>query len=237
MFETDYEDDTDESVSALALEIIDELRITLLESLLVLEVLPQEAELNFDELAQELRSAHGGARQAHQAASLVYQGATLVERWGSGLSRPKAIFARHNAAVRQGAVKVAPLAALSDGLERQLWQLPRTDRTQDVSGQRPKCSAVVRSTGEDCASSAVYLGGGMFGANCYIHATPGERDQYRAHHESVNAQHGQSREELIGMQRSVGQQIVERWIQRREERRAVIDTTRRRDATPTPAEH
>ncbi len=41
-----------------------------------------------------------------------------------------------------------------------------------LTNERPKCGGVVKSTGEDCANTAIYLGSGMFGAHCYSHATP-----------------------------------------------------------------
>ncbi|EUA65946.1 hypothetical protein I541_5723 [Mycobacteroides abscessus] len=82
---------------------------------------------------------------------------------------------------------MAPLPALCDRLERHLYQLPRPDRTQTVAGQRPKCAAVVKTTGQDCTNSAIYLGSGMFGAHCYSHATAAEREQYRDHHERNDA--------------------------------------------------
>lgn len=223
MFETDPALDIAESVSSLALDIIDELRMKLLECLLVLQTLPDEAELNFADLANDILTAHRGTQQAHQAASLVNQGAELDLRWGNSLSRPKAIFARHNAAVRRGARKVRPLPALCDRLERYLYQLPALDRTQDVAGERPKCSAVVRSTGEDCASSAIYLGSGIFGAHCYSHATPAEREQYRAHHEAVNTRQAQSHEDLLDLQRATGESIVAHWISTRDQRVEWVD--------------
>ncbi|SKU60283.1 Uncharacterised protein [Mycobacteroides abscessus subsp. massiliense] len=40
-----------------------------------------------------------GTQEAYQAASIVHRGGELAERWSNALSRPKPIFARHNAAV------------------------------------------------------------------------------------------------------------------------------------------
>ncbi|OHT82238.1 hypothetical protein BKG69_01090 [Mycobacteroides chelonae] len=213
----------DESASSLALEVIDELRVRMLECLLVLQTLPDEADLNFDELAHELLAAHRSARQAFEAASLLHQGAALDERWGSGCSRPRAIYARHNAAVRRGAEQVRPAAALSDTLERRLWQLPSTDRTQDVVGARPTCSGTVRTTGQECSTTAIYLGQGMFGSHCYVHASAGERQQYRAHHDTVSTRQATSREQLQDLQRTVGEHIAAHWIADREDRQRWID--------------
>ncbi|MFA4081355.1 hypothetical protein [Mycobacteroides salmoniphilum] len=224
MFETDSDFDPDETVSSLALDVIDELRLKMLECLLVLQTLPEEADLNFTDLANDILAAHRGTLEAYQAASIVHQGAELDERWGNGLSRPKAIFARHNAAVRRGAQKVTPMPALCDQLERRLYQLPRPDRTQTVAAARPKCSGLVKSTGEDCTNSAIYLGAGMFGAHCYSHATATEREQYRAHHEENDARQARSHADLRSMQRAVGEKILAHWISTRERRPQWIDT-------------
>ncbi|MBN7300807.1 hypothetical protein IUQ79_02765 [Mycobacteroides abscessus subsp. bolletii] len=218
MFETDSDFDPDETVSSLALDVIDELRMKMLECLLVLQTLPAEADLNFADLANDVLAAHRSTLEAYQAASIVHQGAELDERWGNGLSRPKAIFARHNAAVRQGAPKVTPMPALCDRLERHLYQLPRPDRTQTVAGSRPKCSGMVKTTGEDCTNSAIYLGSGMFGAHCYSHATPTEREQYRIHHAENDARQARSHTDLRDLQRAVGQKIAAHWISTREQR-------------------
>ncbi|OHT78137.1 hypothetical protein BKG69_15945 [Mycobacteroides chelonae] len=217
MYETDP-NLAPESVSALALDVLDELRMRMLECLLVLQALPEEAGLNFDEIENDIHTVQRGMRNAYGAASLVHQGAALGERWGSGLSRPKAIFARHNAAVREGARHVKPLRALSDRIERHLWQLPAVDATQNMVGTRPKCSGFVRATGDSCASSAIYLGSGMFGAHCYSHASPAERDRYRAHHEEISLRQSDSREELVELQRSIGHEITAHWIDQREQR-------------------
>lgn len=207
-----------ESVSSFALEVLDELRMRMLECLLVLQALPEEADLNFDEIENDIHTVQRGARNAYEAASLVHQGAALGERWGANVSRPKAIFARHNAAVRGGARQIKPMRALSDRVERHLWQLPAVDATQNVTGARPKCSGMVRSTGDPCASSAIYLGSGMFGAHCYSHASVAERDRYRVHHEEVAARQCDSREELLEHQRSIGHKITAHWIAQRGQR-------------------
>lgn len=124
-----------ESVSSLALDVIDELRMKMLECLLVLQTLPDGAVLNLSDLAGDLLAARRGTQEAYQAVSLLHQGAELDERWGHNRSRPKVIFARHVAAVHRGAKKVTPMLALCDRLECHLYQLPRTDRTQDLTGR------------------------------------------------------------------------------------------------------
>ncbi|SKF51209.1 Uncharacterised protein [Mycobacteroides abscessus subsp. abscessus] len=223
VFETESGPTPDETVSALALDVIDELRIKMLECLLVLQTLPSEADINFADLSGDLLAAHRGTQEAYQAASIIYQGAELDERWGNNLSRPKAIFARHNAAIRRGATKVTPMLGLGDRLERYLYQLPRPDRTRTVASARPRCTGMVKATGENCVSSAIYLGSGMFGAHCYSHATPTEREQYRAHHEENDARLARSHTDLRKMQRAVGEEIAAHWIASRPQRVEWVD--------------
>jgi hypothetical protein len=118
-----------ERVTDIALDLLDELRLTLMECLLVLKMLPSEANLNFVDLEQQILLTHHYAKQAHHAASLVNQGATLNARWGESLSRPKAVFARHNAAVQLGARQLRPLPMISDEFEERLWKLPAVNST------------------------------------------------------------------------------------------------------------
>lgn len=218
-----HDDQLSEYVSGLALELLDELRIAMMECRLVLTALPDEADLNFDELECELYTAQQSARRAYQAASLVHQGVQLDPRWGSDWSRPKAIFARHSAAVRNGAPRVDPKVAVGDRMERALWQLPATDSVDQGPAVRPTCTGTVRTTKRRCTVSAVYLGSGLFGAHCYSHATPAERDQYRAHRDSVSAQESTSYTDLLERQRGVGQRISERWLKLRARRQQWID--------------
>ncbi|OBG47695.1 hypothetical protein A5669_05100 [Mycolicibacterium fortuitum] len=215
--------DVDEHVSDLAMDLLDELRWTLSECLLVLKLLAAEADLNFTDLQKDLISAQLDAKEAYQASSLIHQRAELDERWGGSTSRPKAVFARHNAAVRAGAPQIHPRAAISDGFERHLWQLPRTDRNQDFSGKRPRCTGSVRATGQPCASVAIYLGAGNFAAHCYSHATPAERDEHRLHDATVEAQQSTAHQRLRDIQRSLGEAISGIWLQRYLNRRDELE--------------
>ncbi|MGR6977520.1 hypothetical protein [Mycobacteroides abscessus] len=207
----------DESASVLSVALLDELRISLLECWLVVEALPEEVTLKFDELSNELLAAYRSARLAHGAASLLQQEAELDEKWGHSHSRPKAIFARHNSAIRQGALPIVPASSAAANTERAIWEAPALDRTQDVTGARPVCSTVLRTTGDACTTTSIYLGRGMFGAHCYRHATASERDQYKAHHEAVAQRQEQSQAILQELQRSTGREVAASWIQRREE--------------------
>ncbi|MCA2245774.1 hypothetical protein QRB41_26910 [Mycobacterium avium subsp. hominissuis] len=219
MFATSYPPEPAENVSGPALELLDEMRIRLMECRLVLQALSGHADMNFDELENDLDVAEGGVQNAHAAASLVHQGAALDARWGADWSRPRAIFARHGAAVRGGATRVLPERSVGDRIERALWQLPPADRMQNFTGPRPQCQSAVRATGAQCVSRAVYLGTGSFGAHCYTHANRHERDQYRMHLDIVAASQSELYEKLSDQRHRIGQEVSERWLQTRADRR------------------
>lgn len=188
-----------------------------MESRLALQALAGEADLNFDELDGDLQAVQGSAREAFEAASLVHQGAPLDAPWAGGPSRPRAIFARHSAAVRQGAHKVTPSSTLAGQLERSLWQLPIRAEAEDAP-DRPKCTATVRSTGDNCVSAAIHLGGGVFGTQCYSHASTAEREQYKIHHKALNNERSHAHAALLDRQREAGVTVIEIWLQHRETR-------------------
>ena len=125
-----------EYVSEIALELLDEVHIRMMECRLVLKALTDEADLNFAELDRDLHAAQQSARRAYEAGSVVHQGARLDARPGSDWSRPNEIFARHEAAVRAGAARVDPTSAMGDCLERSLWQLPTSGSVDHVGRQR-----------------------------------------------------------------------------------------------------
>lgn len=157
-----------ERVTDFALDLLDELRITLLECLLVLKMLPSEADLNFADLETQILLTHQTAKQTHHAASLLHQGAELDERWGKGLSRPKAVFARHSAAVRQGSEQFRPLSMISDEFERRLWQLSEAEnvaaQTSPVPPSQSDGSPSGRSTAKQTEPPATRMTQASLGA-------------------------------------------------------------------------
>lgn len=132
----DFEEEPDYDVewaSAEGLTLLDELRVSMIECLLVVGSLPDgSVDLNLDDLAAELRTAQRSAQEAYRAASLLNQRASLDTAWGSAFSRPRAIFARHNAAVRTGALRVSPVPAQTERVEDLLWKEPATDHPDDA---------------------------------------------------------------------------------------------------------
>ncbi len=223
MFATSYRSEGAEYASDRALELLDELRIRVMECRLVLHALPDEADLKFDELEQDLYQVQHGAHLAYQAASMMHQGADLNPRWGVGFSRPKAIFARHNAAVYEGANRVTPELSLWDRLERALSHVPSVKVASDPIGTPPRCTGTVRATGLPCTAAATRIEG-VVGAHCYSHATAHERDKYRKHRDAITAAHDESQEKLLCRRRTVAEDIAERWLSNRANRQQWVDS-------------
>lgn len=209
--------------SQWALEILDELRIALLECVLVLEVLPEEAGLHFGGLAEELDAAHRGAREAHHAASLLREGAELDTYRDERCRRhPHTLLSEHLAAVRQGAVVVAPAESLAEHVERRVWGAaaggPGADREL-----RPRCTARIGQDSRWCSAEVLYRDAESFGVHCYRHATDSER-----HHDLVTeAQLYEHELELMsGYKRAFGREVAAVWIQQRRKLPRWFDRTR-----------
>lgn len=208
-----------ETASALALEILDELAVRLLECRLALEALHDDVDLNFDEFIGDISVVERSAQEAFGAASLLSKGAALDERWGFNLSRPKAIFARHRAAARRGAPAVSPEPSTVDVFNLGFRPLTRLDRIQDMSRPRPTCATATRD-GSRCGSSAIYLGTGVFGPNCYVHSTRAERDQYRQHQEKIAAKVVEERYSYAEQMSAIGHDVIGFWMQQRQRARS-----------------
>lgn len=214
MTESNYAPEVD-SASPLGLQILVELRVLLLECQLVLISLADEVDLNFEECLGGLTAVRELVAQASGAASLLSQNAALDSSWSTGPSRPKAIYARHTAAVNAGASRLTPNTSLIGTVEARLERLPHSDLSQNYSGSRPGCTGFVAKTGKRCTNTAIYLGAGSFAQHCYSHCTPGERQRYRDHQDRQNQALEDSwleREELL---RLVGRNIIDDWVQNR----------------------
>lgn len=163
-----HPDYSDERATDVGLELLDELRLILLECLLVLKTLPGQVDLNFVDLKSQILLTHQTAKQAHHAASLLHQRAELDERWGQNLSKPKAVFARHNAAVRHGSEQRRPLPMISDEFELRLWRLAESNSVAAQADQGPinriDCSPSGRSTAKLGEASATLMTQASLGA-------------------------------------------------------------------------
>ncbi|BBX16561.1 hypothetical protein [Mycolicibacterium duvalii] len=205
----------DDSASPLGLQILEELRIHLLQCQLVLISLADEVDLNFEECIAGLTAVRDLVGHASGAASLLSQNAALDSSWSIGPSRPKAIYARHTAAVNAGASRLTPTSSLIDTVEARLERLPHSDLSQNYSGSRPVCTGYVAKTGKRCTNTAIYLGAGSFAQHCYSHCTPGERQRYREHQDRQNQALEESwlqRQELL---QCIGRNIIDEWVQNR----------------------
>lgn len=168
------------------LEVLDQLCLTLLECLLVTGDVQREAGLNLDELIGGLGAIQHTARSAFRAASLLNQRAELEAAWGDYLSRPKAVFARHHAAVRSGARKVRPrepAAALFDAV---IDTAVPIDDGAYLKASKPACTSTTKAE-RACGNSTVYLGSGEFAQHCYSHLTATERRRFDSHRRETAA--------------------------------------------------
>lgn len=205
-----------DSTSPVGLEVLDELRIRVLELQLVLVAVQYEVDLNFDEIFACLHPLQQLSKQAFGAASILSQEAALDASWSTGPSRPKAVFARHSAAVRDGASRVIPKTSLIDTVEDRLRQPPVSDFSHEYRGPKPRCTAIVASTGKPCRGTAIYLGSGSFAEHCNPHWTQAEKDAYQQHFEEQHialAEAEAQRDELL---RNFGRSIIDDWLQHRE---------------------
>lgn len=214
MTESNYAPEVD-SASPLGLQILEELRVLLLECQLVLISLADEVDLNFEECLGGLTAVRELIAQASGAASLLSQNAALDSSWSTGPSRPKAIYARHTAAVNAGAPRLTPTTSLIGTVEARLERLPHSDLSQNYSGSRPGCTGFVAKTGKRCTNTAIYLGAGSFAQHCYSHSTPGERQRYRDHQDRQNQALEDSWLERGELLRLIGRNIIDDWVQNR----------------------
>ena len=195
---------SDEAITALG-----ELCSALLECRLVIAAMPEEVDMIFDDLDTQLAAAQIEARQTYKAASLLQQGALLEPRWGKRASRPKAVFARHGAAVKNGATRAIPHLSAADAFFDVLNDPGRSDLAQDLpSGKRPKCPVVGLNKKVPCNQTAFYLGKGQFAETCWAHGSEGDRDHYRRHQEEDVGRYDDRDERL----RVLGRAVMQQWI-------------------------
>jgi hypothetical protein len=206
--------DCGEYLAAHAMELLDELGLRLFECRAVVDALASQLDLNFDEFLGALGTVEWLARQAFQAASLLHQGAQLEAARGRTPSRPKVIFARHNAAVARGAARIEPLRSSVEEMSLALWVLASFDSPADASGARPICAPTNRTTGRPCTTPAIYIGNGQFGPHCYTHSTPDQRDQFRRNQERLCESGGADETHAAAMD-AIAHDVAADWLNRR----------------------
>jgi len=198
-----------DTASDRAMTVLSELCSTLLECRLVLAGLPDEVDMIFDDLDTQLAATQMEARRTYKAASLLWQGAPLESRWGKRASRPKAVFARHGAAVKMGAVRVIAHLSAADEFFDVLNDPGRSDVAQDLPpGKRPRCAVVGLNKKVPCNQTAFYLGKGQFAETCWAHGSEGDRDHYRRHQEEDVGRYNDRDERL----RVLGRAVMQQWI-------------------------
>lgn len=178
-------------------------------------MLEDEAALNLDDLEAVFHLARADAMNAFKAASLLHFEAGLAESWTGGWSRPHAIFARHSAAVRDGSPRVKPATPTArfpfaeDVLTASDVKFPHVNRAE-----RPKCAAVAKSTGSDCARFALAIGPDKHLSHCYGHFNADERAQYDAYQQQLadlqHRQRGAAVDRFLEESRTVAADWVER---------------------------
>ena len=198
-----------DTASDRAMTVLGELCSSLLECRLVLAARPGEVDMIFDDLEAQLAAAQMEARQTFRAASLLRKGADLDPRWGERASRPKAVFARHGAAVKKGAPRVLPHLSAADEFFDVLNDPGPSDLVQDrPRGERPKCPVVGSDDSQPCNRTALYLGKGRWAPLCWAHAGPADRDLYRRNQQADSDRY-EDRDERV---RVLGRAVMDQWI-------------------------
>lgn len=204
-----------DTATPLGLDVLDEMCIALLECLIAAEAVQFEAGLNLDELLTALCAIQQPARSAFRAASLLHQGAAMTESWSTTRSRPKAVFARHRAAVRQGASPSNPLEPTAVRFNQALNANNTVDDARSVAGTGPQCAGQAGTTTEECTTTAVYLGLGEFAAHCYAHLTAVEHRRFRQYQCDVALQQHAVTQTLNERAWRAADLVFAEWLQRR----------------------
>jgi len=191
-----------DSASERGLILLNAMCRALLDCQLALEVLSDEVDMNFDELLNALVTAQIEAGRAYKAADLLFRVAALGERWGHLPSRPKAVIARHSAAVKAGAVRVMPRQSQADEV---IDNMNHPESHAAPPGERPRCTAAVEGSAQQCGSRAIFLGGGQWAPNCYVHSPTAERRRYKQHATDVAEVRARHYEELK-------KAVAQRWL-------------------------
>lgn len=167
-----------DSASMLGVTLLGQLVRHLAEATHVLEFVTGQVDLNLEETSSALAQATYEANQAFQAASLLLRGAALDESWSRNASRPKAVFARHNAAVAAGAPRVeparAPMLVHRESSPAAREELP----PKPPKASRPRCGHAAKSTGKPCANHVVVLEHGVLASGCATHLPAAEQGSY-----------------------------------------------------------
>lgn len=205
--------DSKQSATALAVEVLDELRVSVLECLLALDAIGEEAAIDFVSLTESLAVSGWAARQAFVAASLLHQDAELsAPCCEDNFLTPGSIIKRHMAAVAGGAAVIFPDRSDVDDFETEVGSLFAGAEVAAGVAEHAHLGAATTAgnlgtqTSPDCA-----LGSGRSAISLEE-----DRDGYRTEIEAVLSSRRQRnlamRRETI---RAAGTHVVQQWMTRR----------------------
>ncbi|OZM70688.1 hypothetical protein CFN78_23735 [Amycolatopsis antarctica] len=150
----------------------------LAEATHILDFVSGQVDLNLGEASSSMTQAAHEANEAFEAASLLMNGAELDTSWSNYASRPKAVFARHRAAVAAGAQRLhpapAPMIVQSEPSPVSHGELP----PKPPNAARPKCGHPTKTTGKLCGNRVVVLEDGILATGCATHLPDAERPSY-----------------------------------------------------------
>lgn len=166
-----------DSASALGVALLGQLVRHLDEAQHIVEFVAGQADLNLIEVSGALVQAANEANQAFQAACILRRGAELDAAWTNNPSRPKAVFARHRAAIAAGAIPVDPAPAPMLIRSTPSPATPDQRPFKPRASSRPQCGHPTKSGGR-CAKIVVVLEDGVLASGCEIHLPASERPSY-----------------------------------------------------------
>lgn len=199
--------------TALAVEVLDELRVSVLECLLALDVIGEEATIDFEPLLECLAVSGRAARQAFVAASLLHQDAELTAPCcQDSCMTPGSIISRHLTAVAEGATATCPDQSDVDDFEAEVGGLfIGAQAAAGVTQHRHRCGGA----SVEYAATPAAPEHGRISAGPAL-SIEDDRDGYREEIETVLVSRRQRnleiRRETI---RAAGSHVVQQWMTRR----------------------
>ncbi|EIC71215.1 hypothetical protein D2E60_06275 [Mycobacteroides abscessus] len=205
--------DRKEAATALAVEVLDELRVSVLECLLALDAISQETIIDFEPLTESLAASGRVARQAFIAASLLNQDAEFAPLCReSDCMTPGSIINRHWAAVAEGAPATPPDRSDVDDFETEIGGVFARSDGPLGAAQHPHLLSIaeVEISSSDTEQA---VAPGQYHPAASIED---DRDAYRRQVETAlmdrRQRHMAVRRETI---RTAGNHVVQQWMERR----------------------
>ena len=203
-----------DSASKLGVTLLGQVVRHLTEAKNVLDFVTGQVDLDLSEALSTVTEAAYEANNAFEAASLLMNGAALEESWSQKASRPKAIFARHKAAVVAGAQRIEPAIA------PMLIRSERPPVTRDAlppkppGRSRPKCGRPTTTIGKLCGNLVVVLENGVLATGCSTHLPDSERSSYERQKAQTDAWHEAAAEHQVLDSARMMAETTELWLRR-----------------------